>query len=81
MLRRLGLCRPIVGFGLERATPGKERVVHDHAVREHFVVVRKVRGEAKRNREQPPHCGARSWRDVSAAAHDGCEMISAERMS
>ena len=39
-------------FRLESATPGVERVVHHHAVPEHFVIVRKVRGQAERDGEQ-----------------------------
>ena len=44
--------RPVVRFRLEIATPGIERVVHHHAVPEHFVIVRKVRGQAERDGEQ-----------------------------
>src|SRR6188472_4825116 len=44
--------RPVVGFGLEAAAPGVERVVQHHAVPEHFMIVRKVRGQAQRDGEQ-----------------------------
>src|SRR3954466_8703774 len=44
--------RPVVRFRLESATPGVERVVHHHAVPKHFVIVRKVRGQAERDGEQ-----------------------------
>src|SRR6476659_10398678 len=47
-----GRGRPVVRFRLESATPGVERVVHHHAVPKHFVIVRKVRGQAERDGEQ-----------------------------
>src|SRR5437016_4698184 len=43
---------PIVRLGLQRAAPGIERVVHDHAVLEHFVVVVEICREAERDRKQ-----------------------------
>src|SRR3954463_15511597 len=50
LLHRRG--RPVVRFRLESATPGVERVVHHHAMSEHFVIVRKVRGQTERDGEQ-----------------------------
>ncbi|GCC47213.1 hypothetical protein chiPu_0031396, partial [Chiloscyllium punctatum] len=43
---------PIVRLGLQRAAPGVERVVDDHAVLQHLVVIGEVGGEAERDREQ-----------------------------
>ena len=44
--------RPVVRLGLQAAAPGVERVVHDHAVFEHLVIIREVGREAERDREQ-----------------------------
>src|SRR5215471_11166074 len=70
-----GRSGPIVRLRLKAAAPGIERVVHHHPVFEHFVVVRKVRGEAERDREQ----AAALRREVVArgigAAHDFREMV------
>src|SRR6476646_9810188 len=44
--------RPVVGFRLEIAAPGIKRVVHHHAVPEHFMIIRKIRGQAERDGEQ-----------------------------
>src|SRR6266566_1894709 len=47
------LCRgPIVRLGLQSAAPGVERVVHDHPVLQHFMVIREVSRKAERNCKQ-----------------------------
>ena len=43
---------PIVRLGLQRPAPGVERVINDHAVLQHFVIVRKIGRETERDREQ-----------------------------
>src|SRR5258708_10204030 len=48
---------PIMRLGLRRAAPRVERVVDDHAVLQHFVIVRKIRREAERDREQAAALG------------------------
>jgi hypothetical protein len=51
-LSRLHFWRPVVRLALETTTPGVERVVNDHAVLQHFVVVGEDMAEAKRDCEQ-----------------------------
>src|SRR4029450_459528 len=49
--------RPGVGLRLQRAAPGIDRVVHDHPVREHLVVVREIGRETERDCEQAAALG------------------------
>src|SRR5882757_3398661 len=51
-MKRLHFWRPVVRFTLEATTPGVERVVDDHAMLQHFVVVGEDMAEAERDREQ-----------------------------
>ena len=61
------LRRPVVRLAHEVAAPGVERVVHDHAVLQHLVVVRvDVAAGRARSRTGRADCGVRSSREVSA---------------
>src|SRR5438552_2186480 len=48
---RLRRRRPVVRLGLQAAAPGVERVIHDHAVFEHGMIVRVIGGKAERQRQ------------------------------
>src|SRR5258707_15745886 len=45
--------RPAMGLAPRRPAPSIERIVHDHAMAQHLVIVRKPLREAEREREQP----------------------------
>jgi hypothetical protein len=39
-------------FGLQSSAPSVERVIDDHPVLQHFVILRKIRRQTERDREQ-----------------------------
>src|SRR5215813_15420302 len=80
--------RPNVGFALKRAAPGVERVVHDQALAQQFMVVGDNGFQSLRYREQP--WGLRreiGTRRVGAAHNRGqlrkggviCEIVLGEK--
>jgi hypothetical protein len=64
-----------MGFRLQGTAPSVERVVYDHAVGQHFMVVGEVRREAEGNREQPAALRRQIMSRCVGAAHDGGELF------
>jgi hypothetical protein len=67
--------RPIVGLGLQRTAPRIERIIHDHAMHEHLVVVREIGGKPQRDREQAAALRREIVPRRIRAAHDDRKLI------
>ena len=80
MRASLGLRRELEEVGVVRlvahaARPRVERVVHDHAVREHLVVVAEVVRQAQRDGHQPGRLRCQLGLAGVGPADDGCDRM------